>query len=171
MAVVGEPISSNRGGTIQGLRAGRRAIDRRPLYDVPIQVAQLEAKVLAHMASSHDSEMRRSAVEHPNCPPEVLAQLADDVDAIVVIRVARHPNCPPATLAKLAACRTWQVRYEVAKHPGTPGDSLLLLLNDRNKGVRQRCASRRPMPQWLLERALEHQDPVVRYMATIEEPW
>jgi hypothetical protein len=171
MTVVGNLISSTRWGTTRALRAGRRVADRRPLHDVPVAADQLEIRALIHMATSPDRELRRSAAEHPNCPPEILEHLANDVDTIVVILVAQHPDCPPNVLAHLATSLTWQVRYEVAKHPYTPGDCLLTLLNDRNKGIRQRCASRRPMPQWLLDRALEHPDPVVRYMATVEEPW
>lgn len=171
MTAVGNLINYNRGGVTRVLRSGKRVPDRRPLHETSIPVEQLEVRALAHMAASPDNDLRRAVVEHPDCPPHLLEQLADDTDAIVVIQVARHRNCPPRLLAQLTKCRTWQVRYEVARHPATPGDCLLTLLNDNNKGVRQRCASRRPMPQWLIDAALAHTDPVVRHMATVEEPW
>lgn len=164
MTIIDDLVGCNRCGSTRGSRvavagASRGITDQLPTNDLHRPVI------------SSDNLVRRSIAERHDCPPDVLAQLANDVDVIVVIRVARHLNCPPDVLARLASSKSWQVRYEVAKNPGTPGDCLLALLNDRDKGVRQRCASRRPLPQWLKDHALVHYDPVVRYMATVEEPW
>jgi len=171
MTMIGSLTGSSRGGVSGLSRASRIPADMRPTHDVAMSIGLLEMRSLPYLADNPDRHIRRLAAEHPLCQPEVLDQLSDDIDAIVVITVARHPNCSPQLLAKLSAHLAWQVRYEVARHPGCPGDYLLALLNDPNKGVRQRCASRRPMPAWLLELALAHSDPVVRYMAAVEEPW
>jgi len=171
MTLMGNLTGNSRWGTSGSLRNPRIPADMRPMHDVAVLADLFDVRSLYHLAVSTDHYMRRSAAEHPLCPLDVLNHLANDINTIVVMVVARNPNCSPQLLAKLSVHSAWQVRYEVAGHRACPDDRLPVLLDDPDKGVRQRCASRRPMPDWLLELAMEHTDPVVRYMATIDEPW
>ena len=103
-------------------------------------------RLLAKLATAHDSQVRLAVALHPNTAPGVRASMAGDFDTYVRMAVARAADVDAETLAALAADGVWVVRSWAAWNPRTAPETLTVLVTDRSATVRAVAVSNPATP-------------------------
>ena len=115
--------------------------------------------IISKMLDSHNQNVRRSAIQHPNVTAAHIDRVLGDENSHVRYAAIRHPNATAAHIDRALGDEYLDVRIAAIRHPNATAAHIDRALGDENSHVR-----RAAMRMWLEFRTNATEAHIDRYM-------